>query len=264
MKYLRKPLKFKIFILGIPIYALIKIFCFDYFYVKTSSMYPAIKKNSIIIINKFTYGARLYKSFFIDSNNLQCYRVSGLSHIKRNNIIVFNYHLNSAGNKISFNLNKIYIKRCIGLPGDSISIIDSYYKVNGYNITEGNIEMQSLLSKSNDESFINLRAVPYGYSTNLKWTIKNWGPFYIPKINDCINLNKINYTLYKPLIEYETGKSIALIDDNLILDEKEIISYKFLKNYYFVGGDNVFDSYDSRYFGVIPEDFIIGKLCIIL
>lgn len=80
-----------------------------------------------------------------------------------------------------------------------------------------------------------------------QWTITDFGPYYIPRKGDTIELTKVNTILYKILIEYESGKEPIILK-----------SYTFKNNYYFVAGDNLFSSKDSRYFGVIPEDYIIG------
>jgi signal peptidase I len=80
-----------------------------------------------------------------------------------------------------------------------------------------------------------------------QWTITDFGPYYIPRKGDTMKLTKSNTILYKTLIEYESGKEPIILK-----------SYTFKNNYYFVAGDNLFSSKDSRYFGVIPEDYIIG------
>lgn len=68
-----------------------------------------------------------------------------------------------------------------------------------------------------------------------------------------------NIEIYKDIIEYETKKSIEISNDTILIDNKPITKYKFSSNYYFLSGDYVVDSYDSRYWGLLPEDHIIGK-----
>jgi len=71
-------------------------------------------------------------------------------------------------------------------------------------------------------------------------------------------LNSNNWELYKIPIEYETGHRLKFVNDSLYLGTKFIDHYTFQKNYYFVAGDNVMNSSDSRHFGFVPEEFIIG------
>jgi signal peptidase I len=72
-----------------------------------------------------------------------------------------------------------------------------------------------------------------------------------------------NIKLYRNLIRYETGKEIELQGDTVYLNKKILPQYIFTKNYYFMTGDWVFDSRDSRYWGLLPEDHIVGKAAII-
>jgi signal peptidase I len=60
------------------------------------------------------------------------------------------------------------------------------------------------------------------------------------------------------VIEYETGKKLSVEGDRFLLDNSYLTHHILTENYYFAGGDNVSDSNDSRYWGFVPEEFIIG------
>lgn len=81
---------------------------------------------------------------------------------------------------------------------------------------------------------------------------------YIPGKGDLLKITKENYRHYFKCIEYETGKEITMKNDIIYCGDSIINQYRFLINYYFMCGDNVENSYDSRYWGVLPEDFILG------
>ena len=72
-------------------------------------------------------------------------------------------------------------------------------------------------------------------------------------------MNEINYILYKRLIEWEQKKIVQLVNGKVLLGNTAINSYQFIKNYYFVSGDNIMHSRDSRYWGMLPEEYIVGK-----
>ena len=80
------------------------------------------------------------------------------------------------------------------------------------------------------------------------WNLKNWGPIIVPARGQTITLDDFNRELYRQVIEFETGESI----------KDTMTEYTFLENYYFAVGDNAMSSFDSRYWGFIPESFIIG------
>ncbi len=66
------------------------------------------------------------------------------------------------------------------------------------------------------------------------------------------------------MIEWEQKKPLYYANDKIFLGDQEIDGYHFQKNYYFMGGDHVEDSEDSRYWGLVPEEFIVGKALLIL
>lgn len=73
----------------------------------------------------------------------------------------------------------------------------------------------------------------------------------------------MNIDLYKTLIEYETGSNIKITEEKIMLNDKIIKEYQFKNNYYFMAGDQVANSYDSRHWGLLPEDYVVGKVSMI-
>ncbi len=239
---------------------LTRIFIFDQFPVNTYSMSPTISAGDKIIVNKLIFGARIYKSFdFGPDKPLKSFRVKGFRGINHNDIIVFNFPYDKNWLKVRFKINYVYTKRCLGLPGDSISVVNGFYRNNNYEDTLGYYPNQMVLSKTPIENPPKglYKTYPIN-SKNFIWDIKNFGPLYVPKSGEQIKLNSNNYELYKIPIEYETGQKLRIINGVLLLGTKFINQYTFQKNYYFVAGDNVMNSADSRYFGFVPEEFIIG------
>lgn len=97
----------------------------------------------------------------------------------------------------------------------------------------------------------------------INWNIKTFGPLYIPKAGNSIHMNQSNYILYKKYIEWEQQKELNIRGNNIFLGEESINTYQFSKNYYFVAGDNGENSQDSRYWGLLPEEYIVGKAWIV-
>lgn len=92
------------------------------------------------------------------------------------------------------------------------------------------------------------------------WNQDNYGPLNVPKEGTTIAINKETIALYGPIIErYEDNKHVELTPSSVRIDGKPISSYTFKQNYYFMMGDNRHNSEDSRYWGFVPEDHIVGK-----
>lgn len=90
-------------------------------------------------------------------------------------------------------------------------------------------------------------------------TNKGIRTLYLPKVNDIIRIDTTNYKDYYKCIEYETGLTTRVSKSGQIyLADSLLKDYCFLHNYYFMRGDNANDSYDSRYWGLLPDDFILG------
>ena len=83
------------------------------------------------------------------------------------------------------------------------------------------------------------------------------------KKGDSITLDRTNFRLYKKLIEWEQQGSLQYKDSTIFLNGTPINGYRFQKNYYFMAGDNGMNSQDSRYWGLLPEEYIVGKAWII-
>jgi len=264
-KVLKITLEGSVLILGIIIITIIlKVFCFASFKVPSASMEPTLKSGDYIMVNKMVFGARIFKDWkFWADGNWEMKRLNGLRPLKHNEIIVFNFPFsNHDMSKIEMDFNNHYVKRCIGLPGDTISIVNGFYSVSGFSDTLGVYKKQLNLSQKLDSTFKNGIKCS-NYDSIQKWTIKNFGPLYIPKINDNLNIDCNNIELYRKLIMYETRKIIEVKKGLILMDGKVLNKYIFRNNYYFMSGDNVFNSMDSRYWGLMPEDHIIGKVSFI-
>ena len=239
---------------------IMRIFLVDQFTIPTSSMEPTLFPGDKVIVNKTIMGARLYTKFNFAKcgNNLTSCRMRGTRTIQHNDIVVFNYPFHRG--RINFVINHVYVKRCIALPGDSISIVNGIYKNNNHQDTLGNTLMQQQLAKIREEEIDSTVLMKKHYDPHYFWTIKNMPALYVPRKGDIIHITPKEGYLYKLILEWETRKKITIDWEHgiVLADTKIYHNHKFLHNYYFVAGDNVTNSQDSRYWGVIPEEYIIG------
>lgn len=243
------------------VWLLIRVFITDTFTIPTESMLPTLHPGNRIFVNKTLMGARIYTDFNFSKEGieLKSFRTKGLRSIKHNDIVAFN--MPNKEWQIKFIINYVFCKRCIALPGDSLSITNGIYHNNNYKGDIGCHEQQLTL-KALPDSLISpgaLHAIPFDDHLPL-WSIKNFGPYYIPRKGDLMEITPRNAALYKILLEYETQQAVDIDWDRkqVYLAGKPFTHHRFKHDYYFMAGDNVLNSSDSRYWGLVPDDYIIG------
>ena len=235
----------------VALFVVMQIFLFSSFKIPSNSMEPGLIAGDYVLVNKLIPGARLFNVFAsLRGEQVQIVRLPGLREIRRNDVVVFNYPYPNNLDRIEMHMMKYYIKRCLVLPGDSLSIVNGYYRVNGIFEPVGNIEGQELFSVQSNKMLKDAGLYwSFPKDSLISWNVKNFGPLYLPRKGDVIDMNRENISIYRKLIEWETGQKL----------DPRIVSYTFQKNYYFVAGDRIEDSQDSRYWGLLPEEFIVGK-----
>lgn len=247
------------------LYAVVRIFITDQFIIPTWSMAPTLVPGDRVVVNKLIMGTRIYTDFDFreGGQELKSVRMKGLRRLKHNDIVVFNYP--QVEGRIAFKINYVYCKRCIALPGDSLSIVNGHYRCNNYEGVLGLQSEQDRLEAVPDDAYDAAGMAVYPFDGYVGWTFKHMGPLYIPREGDIMELTAKEGVIYKSLLEYETGKTVTVDwgTDRVLLDGKSVRRHTWQHNYYFMAGDNVHDSMDSRYWGLVPEEYIVGVVKLI-
>lgn len=302
---------------------LIRTFFIEAYTIPTSSMEKSLLVGDFLFVSKVNYGARapitpvsfpfahntmpvVGGNSYIEWPNMPYMRLPGFQKIKNNDVVVFNY---PAEDGRPLDKKENYIKRCLGIAGDSLAVVNQQVFVNGVaaenppkmqfkyfvqtdgtfdekvakrnDITEGGRvsdqgDFELLLTKDAKDDLLQqswvkkventLQAKGAGasyifpFKEEWGWNVDNFGPIYIPKAGDNIKLDTVTYFIYERAIKvYENNPTLEMKDNKVYLEGKEITSYTFKQNYYFMMGDNRHNSADSRFWGFVPEDHIVGK-----
>ena len=240
------------------------VFLFSSFKIPSESMSPELVAGDNVLVCKPIIGARLFDVFAsMRGEKPSIYRLFGMNAVKHNDVLVFNFPYPRGWDKMEMHIMQYYIKRCVGLPGDTLSIVNGLYQVSGSEQALGNLESQANLRTKKSEFIEEEVFNTFPFDSIMSWNIKDFGPLYIPKQGDVVSMNRETFALYRKLIEWEQQTVLHYVDSAVYLGQEWITEYCFKKNYYFMAGDKVDDSQDSRYWGLLPEEYIVGKAWII-
>lgn len=236
---------------------LIKSFLIETSRVPTGSMEETIKVGDFLFVNKFIYGSSSPRNIPFTNVELPYFQLPELKDPERGEIVVFEFpgyrdHIKPE------NLDN-YVKRCVGLPGDTVQIIDKVLFVNG---EEAPIPKHI--------QYNNRYPTPVGvpnqriFPKESGWNEDNYGPLVIPKKGDIIELSIDNLERWDTFINREYGKRVVSVRSGQIyIDEKPVNKYEVKEDYYFMLGDNRDSSLDSRFWGFVPRSNIIGEALMI-
>lgn len=235
---------------------LIKTFLIETSRVPTGSMEKTIWVGDFLFVNKFIYGSSSPRNIPFTNITLPYFQMPALHEPKHGDIVVFEF----PGDKDELAPVELsnYVKRCIGVPGDTIKIVDEVVFVNGKEAPRApQIQYDNYIKSITD---VEPRIFPKGSAFNED----NYGPIVVPKKGDVINLTLGNVEQWRTIIDREFGKRVVTVDGNQIMIEgKPVNSYTLKQDYYFMMGDNRDDSLDSRFWGFVPRDKIIGEAFLI-
>ena len=306
---------------------ILRTFFIEAYTIPTSSMEKSMLIGDFLFVSKLAYGPRVpmtpvavplvhhtipgtKKKSYSEVIKVPYHRMKGLGDIKRNDCVVFNWPAEKLNRPVDKKEN--YVKRCVGIAGDKIEIVNGQLMVNDepqaepegmkkqftYNVkTKGSGLNPKLLYKKFDitegsrgsnmneynlfltdealnglNEFKNVKSITQNIDTTYNspqyyfpnnndhlWNIDNYGPILIPKKGSSIDLTMENIDLYKDIIEIYEENTLKISENNIYINDSLASSYKFKMNYYWMMGDNRHNSADSRMWGFLPENHVVGK-----
>ncbi|SHN03836.1 signal peptidase I [Flavobacterium xinjiangense] len=312
--------------------------------IPTASLEKSLLIGDFLFVSKINFGARVpmttvalpmvhdsipftKRKSYLNWPQLPYMRLPGFQTIERTDIVVFNWPVDTVYKFFDTSKRHVlkpvdkksnYVKRCVGIPGDSLSIKDGIVYIDGkilvmperakpqysyavaldgktpidfeYLIKDLNITDEAgFKSELRDTLFLKAltaagaerlknvpgiisvtRQISKGVEDGIfphinKWNRDNLGPIYIPQKGKTVALTTETLPFYKRIItEYEKNDNgekndLKVTGNEIRLNGAIVNSYTFKQNYYWMMGDNRHNSEDSRYWGYVPEDHIVGK-----
>lgn len=225
--------------------------------VPTGSMETTIMPGDFLFINKFIYGPTTPRFIPYTNIELPYFRIPIFAEPEKEDLIVFKFP--GYRDQIEHPEIQFYVKRCVGEPGDTIEIKNKVLFVNGKEFPIPP-RIQYLNEYTMPQGVVDQNIFPPGKP----WNPDNYGPVVIPKMDQVISLTLDNIYEWKTFIDREFGKKVVSVSGGKItIEGKEVTEYRVKQNYYFAMGDNRDDSLDSRFWGFVPRENIVGSPMII-
>ncbi|MBC6109685.1 signal peptidase I [Pedobacter fastidiosus] len=332
---------------------IIRVFFIEAYTIPSGSMERSLLVGDFLFVSKVNYGARIpmtpvafpfahhtmpitgTKAYW-DGVQWKYHRLPGLSEIKRNDVVVFNfpegdtvalenqnpsyYDLVRQSGREAINTQyhvtsrpvdkrENYIKRCIGIAGDVISMKNGVANVNGkdepikstgmmpykielktpnvnFSVFEDlglktadmqQVSADTYIANSSPEIAEEVKKLDFVKSITMApevagsdgglfphdpkrvWNVDNFGPIKIPAKGWTVQIDSNTMPLYYRAIRTYEGNKVEKKGNDWYINDKIATSYTFKMNYYWMMGDNRHQSADSRYWGFVPEDHVVGK-----
>ncbi|MCB0750913.1 MAG: signal peptidase I, partial [Ignavibacteriae bacterium] len=221
------------------------------------SMEQTIMVGDFLFVNKFIYGASTPRNIPFTNVVLPYFQLPAISEPKKGDIFVFEY----PGNRDEIAPVDVvsYVKRCVAEPGDTLEIKNKVVYVNGKELHRP-AHIQYLMPQILPKSYTRPDIFPKGSG----WNKDQYGPLVMPKKGDIVKLTTENIEIYRTLINRNYKKEVVKVSNGKIyIDGNETDEYEIPQDYYFGMGDNRDDSSDSRYWGFVPREKVVGEALMI-
>ena len=297
---------------------MIRSFVIEPFHIPSRSMEKSLLAGDAVLVSKLHYGPRLpatvgvpFTNLYLPNIELPSLRLPGFSSVQRSDIVVFNYPVEQK----PLDRKTHYVKRAVGLPGDSLSIREKELYVNGKAVPMGEHIQQQWVAEVQAGSALpsdSLRAVGATPTTDAllkhagritfeatrsiaskveaweevdevsalvhdsrsgrgghlfprgsRFSRDDYGPIYVPAAGDTVALTPANWPMYERVITRYEDHEVKREEGTFLIDGEKTDRYVFSQDYYFVLGDNRDNSSDSRVWGFVPADHLVGKVVMV-
>lgn len=245
----------KILLVAMLAALLLKAFVVDAYRIPSTSMENTLQIGDFLLVNKLAYGFRTPRHIPLTTISIPAFTIP-FHKIHRGDVVVFEFPGSRDEIRPMESVN--YIKRCIGLPGDTVEIRQGRVIVNGVEIP-----FPSSAKRPENTAGASMHRNEKIFPAGSNYSAADYGPIIVPKRGDSVALDIHTIGRWRILISRE-GHTVGILPDGAIsLDGRAARSYGIRGNYYFVLGDNRDNSMDSRFWGFVPDDHLIGEaMCV--
>ncbi len=250
---IRSILKEMAIILGA--FLLLNSFVLASFEVPTGSMENEILTGDFLLVNKFIFGGTTPRTIPLTDTKMPAFKLPSLWTVEKGDVIVFIFPGNR--DEVEAAVFAYYLKRCVATAGDTLFIKNRVLYVNGIpSPVPRNVKFNSTMVKP--PGYVDEHIFPEGAPFNED----NYGPIRIPKKGDVVELNPDTFKRWRIFIRRE-GHAVRMQGGKIMIDGQERNSYTVGRDYVFGMGDNRDNSLDSRFWGFVPVESIIGTPLIV-
>jgi signal peptidase I len=305
-------------IFALVVMLIVRTLIFDLFRIPTPSMEKTLLVGDYLFVSKLHYGTRTpmtigipFTQIYLKGISLPHTRFPGFTEVQRGDAIVFNYPPEDK----PVDRKMHYIKRVVGLPGETLEVRDKVVYANGeqlpfrdtmqqfwnvhlkdarYRLSEARLNELGVIGPepTQDPNILRIQATreaadeigtwpwiesvrpfiapdnagygSYMYPSGHNYTPDNYGPVTIPEEGMTVTLSDENWPVYETTItRYEGHTARRLGANQFEIDGEVRNTYTFEQDYYFAMGDNRDNSEDSRFWGFVPFDHVVGKAILI-
>ena len=268
-------------VIALLLFIITKFFLFDIVKVNANDMQCTFNYADVLFVKKFANKYKVNDCVYIkypvkDSNISTTYFVQRIValpgdsleiknkllfvngiEIKDTSTIKHNYYLKTDKYTIDSMFKMRYQLSQGGAISNEFDYNFSLTKTQADSLTE-NKYIKKIELKSLNKNNFDINCFPF--SLQYTWNKDNYGKLYIPKKNDTLTLDSLNIDLYKTIIEQYENNTLIINNDSIFINNLFTKQYIVKQNYYFVMADNRDNANDSRMWGFLPQNYIIGKV----
>ncbi len=237
-------------------FLLLNNFVIASFMVPTGSMENEVMTGDFLMVNKFIYGGCSPRNIPFTDVRLPWFRLPAFKSVHRGDVIVFEFP--GYREEVHPEAFTYYLKRCMAISGDTLQVINRVVYINGQRAPiPRNMKFNSprmLPAQYADERI---------FPPTAPFNEDNYGPIVIPYKGMKLPLTANNLGMWDTFIQRDGHKATLDARGNVLIDGKPNSTYVVEKNYLFGMGDNRDNSLDSRFWGFIPEENIVGSPMIV-